>query len=97
MYQNELINVTIRFKYDVAWIVTSEALRGHSNTVVHEARRAMTETRGPFATPISHSMLNSLMRNTSAPFAGKNWDEISIVRRVHMCKNIDENYKFISM
>ena len=46
MYQNESIHVIIGFKHDVACIVRSEALRGHSDTSVH-APRALTDPRGP--------------------------------------------------
>ena len=38
MYQKELIHAVIGFKHNVPCIVSSEALRGHSDTSVHEAR-----------------------------------------------------------
>ena len=38
MYQNQINHVIIGFKHDVSCIVRSEALRGHSDTSVHEAR-----------------------------------------------------------
>ena len=40
MYQNQIIHVIIGFKHDVSCIVRSEALRGHSNTLMHSALRA---------------------------------------------------------
>ena len=40
MYQNQIINVIIGFKHAVSCIVRSEALRGNSDTSMHEARSA---------------------------------------------------------
>ena len=41
MYQNQIIHVIIGFKHYVPCIARSEALRGHSDTSVHSALRAL--------------------------------------------------------